>query len=110
MGYQKIILALFFFSFCSTKEQADSNDISASRPQRDSVCKCIDTTIFDGHNFLPPFDRTAKIILYNFNGILSSGESTKSWNNLLNGYPVNTDKLYTIEFLNEFELTAENTK
>ncbi|MES2679413.1 MAG: hypothetical protein V4635_05985 [Bacteroidota bacterium] len=77
--------------------------------EKDSVCKCIDTNLFDPNKFLPPFDKSEKVVLYDFNTILSPGTSTKTWEGLLKGSPINKN-VKAIEVIKEIELTDDNKK
>jgi len=77
--------------------------------ERDSVCKCIDTNLFNPNKFLPPFDKSEKVVLYDFNTILSPGASTKTWEGLLKGSPINKN-INAIEIIKEIELTNDNKK
>jgi hypothetical protein len=72
---------------------------------KDSICKCIDTNLFNSNKFLPPFNNSKKIVLYDFNSKAGFGKSTKSWEELINGSSINKK---SIKLLNVIELTYQN--
>ena len=84
-------------------------DVNNYTFEKDSVCKCIDTNLFNQKRFLPPFDKSEKVVLSDFNTILSPGTSTKIWEGLLYGTQINKNNS-TIEIIKEIELTYNNKK
>lgn len=93
----------------SLKEQEFVRPAAAYKAKADSTCNCLDTSVFDGSNSLPPFNSSKRIVLYDFNSVLSPGTSTKSWAGLLKGIPLNTH-VYAIEIVKEIELTDQDKK